>query len=84
MRTEKLRNMKVTVIPTVSGALGTVTKELEQELEDLEIKGQVETSQQHFWDWPEYWEESWRLVETCSHSDSSKKLSANAGVKNLK
>ena len=33
----------MTVIPIVIGALGTVTKELVQELEDLEIRGQVET-----------------------------------------
>ena len=30
----------------------------------------------------EYWEESWRLEETCCHSNSSEKLSANTGVKN--
>ena len=33
----KLCNMKVTVVPTVIGALGTVTKRLEQGLEELEI-----------------------------------------------
>ena len=37
--------MKVKVIPNVIGALGTVTKELVQGLEDLKIKGQVETIQ---------------------------------------
>ena len=37
--------MKVTVIPIVIGALGTVTKGLVQELEDLEIRGRVETIQ---------------------------------------
>ena len=41
----KLWNMKVTVIPIVIGTLGTVTKGLLQELEDLEIKGRVETIQ---------------------------------------
>ena len=35
--------MKVMVTPIVIGALGTVTKELLQELEDLEIRGQQET-----------------------------------------
>ena len=34
----KIWNMKVTVIPIVIGALGTVTKE---ELEDLEIRGDL-------------------------------------------
>ena len=37
--------MKVTVIPTVEGALGTVTKGLIKGQEDLEIKGGVETIQ---------------------------------------
>ena len=35
--------MKVMVIPIVIGAFGTVTKELVQELEDLDIRGRVET-----------------------------------------
>ena len=42
---KKLWNMKVTVIPIVIGALGTVTKGLIQELEDLKITGRVETFQ---------------------------------------
>ena len=42
---KKLWNMKVTVIPIVIGTLGTVTKGLLQGLEDLEIRGQVETFQ---------------------------------------
>ena len=37
--------MKVTVTPIVIGILGTVTKGLEQGLEDLEIRGRVETIQ---------------------------------------
>ena len=37
--------MKVTIIPTVIGALGTVSKGLVQGLVDLEIKGHVETIQ---------------------------------------
>ena len=32
-------NIKVTVIPILIGALGTVTKGLVQRLEDLEIRG---------------------------------------------
>ena len=42
---KKLWNMKVTVIPIVTGALGKVTKGLVQEMEDLEISGRVETIQ---------------------------------------
>ena len=37
--------MKVTIIPTVTGAIGTVTKGLLKGLEDLEVDGQVETIQ---------------------------------------
>ena len=37
--------MKVTAVPIVIGALGTIPKGLIKELEDLEIKGQVETIQ---------------------------------------
>ena len=40
---KKLWNMKVTLIPTVYSALGTVTKGLVQGLEDSEIRGQEET-----------------------------------------
>ena len=42
---KKLWNMKVTVIPIVVGALGTVTKGLVKRPEDLEIRGRVETIQ---------------------------------------
>ena len=37
--------MKVTVVPIVIGALGTMTKGLLKGLEDLEIGGRVETIQ---------------------------------------
>ena len=36
----------------------------------------------HNWERPEYWEKSWRLEETCYHSNSSERTSANADVKN--
>ena len=42
---KKLWHIKVTIIPTVIGALGAITKRLIQGLEDLEIRGRVETSQ---------------------------------------
>ena len=42
---KKLSNMKVTIIAIVSGAFGTVTKELLKGLEDLEVGGGVETIQ---------------------------------------
>ena len=40
---KKLWNMKVTVVPIVIGALDTVTKGFVKELEDLEMRGRVET-----------------------------------------
>ena len=39
---KKLLNLKVTVIPIVIGALGTITEGLLMELVDLEIRGRVE------------------------------------------
>ena len=42
---KKLWNMKVTIVPIVIGAVGTVTKGLLKGLEDLEIGGRVETIQ---------------------------------------
>ena len=44
---KKLWNMKVMIIPIVIGALGTVTKGLVQGMEDLEIRGRVETITNH-------------------------------------
>ena len=41
----KLWNMKVTIIPIVIGAFGTVAKGLLEELEDFEVGGRVETIQ---------------------------------------
>ena len=38
-------NMKMTIIPIVIGAFGTVTKGLLKGLEDLEVGGRVETIQ---------------------------------------
>ena len=42
---KKLWNMKVTIIPIVIGAFGTVTTGLLKGLEDLEVGGRVETIQ---------------------------------------
>ena len=42
---KKLWNMKVTIIPIVISAFGTVTKGLQKELEDLEVGRRVETIQ---------------------------------------
>ena len=42
---ELKKNMKVTIVPIVIGAFGTVTKGLLKGLEDSEVDGQVETIQ---------------------------------------
>ena len=42
---KKLWNMQVTIIPIVIGAFGTVTKGLQEGLEDLEVGGRVGTIQ---------------------------------------
>ena len=42
---KKLWSMKVTIIPIVIGAFGTVTKGLLKGLEDLEVGGRMETIQ---------------------------------------
>ena len=77
--------MKVTIVPIVIGAFGTVTKGLLKGLEDFEVGGRVGPSKrQHYWEWLEYWEESWSLEETCCHSNSSEKPSTNVDVKNSK
>ena len=56
--------MKVTLIPIVMAAFGTITKGLLQELEDLEIREWFETIQITVL-LLEYWEESRKLEETC-------------------
>ena len=42
---KKLWNMKVTFIPIIIGALGTVTERLLMGLEDLKIRGRIKTIQ---------------------------------------
>ena len=74
--------MKVTVIPIVTGTLGTVTKGLLQGIEDLEIRGRVETIQTIAL--LRSARILRRLLETCCHSKSHKKPSTNAGLKNSK
>ena len=63
-------------------ALWTIPKGLWKGLEDLEIRGQVETIQ------TSGFQRSarilWRVLETCCHSNSCEKPSTNVGVKSLK
>ena len=79
---KKLRNMKVMVIPVVTGVLGTVTKGLVLGLEDLEIRGRMETIQTAALMGSTRIMR--RVLESWCHSDSSEKPSANAGVKKSK
>ena len=68
----------------VIGALGTVPESLVKELENLGIKGQVETIQTTVLRSPSILRRVLELEETCGHSNSDKKKypSANANVKN--
>ena len=80
---KKQWNKKVTIIPIVIGAFGTVTKGLRKGLKDLGVGERVEIIQTTaLLRTVEYWEVSWRLEQTCCHSNSSEKSSANADVKN--
>ena len=79
---KKLWNMKVTKVPIVIGALGTVTKGLLKGLEDLEIGGRVETIQMTALLTTARILR--RVLETCYHSNFSEKPSANTDVKNSK
>ena len=75
--------MRVTVILIVIGTLITVTKELVQGLDDLEIRGRMKNIQTT----ASLTSASIlrRVLETYCHSDAGEKRSAKAGVKkNLK
>ena len=75
--------MKVTIIPTMTGAFGIVTKVLIKGLEDLEVGGPVETIQTTaLLRTARILRRAWKLEETCCHSNSIKKPSAKANLKN--
>ena len=76
-------NMKVTVIPIISGALGTTPKGLVRGLEELEIRRRAEAIQITALLRPaRILRRVLGLEKTCYHLDSSKKPSGEAGVKN--
>ena len=79
---QKLRNMKVTIVPIVTGALGTITKGLLKGLEDLEVVGRVEIIQTTAL--LRTARILRRVLETCCHSNSSETPSADTDVKNSK
>ena len=74
--------MKVTIVPIVIGALGTITKGLLKGLECLEIGGRVETIQTTAL--LRTARILRRVLETCCHSNSNVKPSVNTDVKNSK
>ena len=77
--------MKVTIVPIVIGTLGTITKGLLKGLEDLEVGGRVETIQTTaLLKTARILRRVLEIEETCCHSDSSEKPSANTDVKNSK
>ena len=74
-------NMTITVIPITDETLGTVSKNLEKRLDELEVSGRIETIQTtallksarvFFLKSP---------AESCCHSDSSELISVRAGQK---
>ena len=71
------------LLPTVLSALGKVTKRLVEGREDLEIRGGVETLQTTtLLKSARILKTAQEIEETCYHSDSCGKPSANAGVQN--
>ena len=70
-------NKRVMVILIVLGAFGTVSKWVEKRVEESKPSKLL-----HWWDQPEYSDESRRSEETYCYSDSSESPPANASVKN--
>ena len=72
--------MRVMEIPIVIGVLGTVPKDLERELEESEIGGQIETIQNYSITKVSKNTEK-RPAEICCHLDFSERPPALAGGK---
>ena len=75
----KLKNTGVTVIPIFIGSL----EKRAERVGGLEEGESRPSLLQHCWDRLEYWEESWRLEETCYQLDFCERSLSNAGVKKL-
>ena len=77
--------MKVTILPIVIGAFGIVTKGLLKGLEDLEVGGRMETVQTTaLLRTAKILRKVLEIEETCCHSNSNERPSANTDVKNSK
>ena len=76
-------NMKVPIIPIGISAFGTVTKGLLKGPEDLQRGRRAETTETiTLLRTARVLRKSWRLEETCCHSNYSERSSANTDVKN--
>ena len=81
---KKLGNMKVTFLPIIIDTFGTVTKELIEGLEDLEIKGQRETIQTTvLLRSDRILRRVLEIEEIYCHSHSRERPSSNSDVKNF-
>ena len=77
--------MRVVVRLIVVCALGMVFKGLERKLDELEIRGRIETIQiTALLRMSEYCDKSWRTEETSGQSESSERPPANTGAKNAR
>ena len=76
--------MKVTIVPIVIGAFDAVTKGLLKARGFGSWRTSGDHPNRHYWERPEYWEESWRLEETCCHSNSSENHQLTLMWKTLK
>ena len=81
-RIKKMWNTWVTAILFVY--LEQSPKAYKGDLGKWEIQGKKSrpTKLQHCWNWPEYWEQSWKPEETCYHLVSSERTPVNTCVKN--
>ena len=72
--------MGMSMKPIVIDALGMIPKDLEEKMEELEIKGRILTIQiSAVLRWARIMAESWRPEEYCKHSDFNESLLANIG-----
>ena len=78
---KELWNMKVTIVPIVIGAFGTVTKGLFKGLEVLEVGGRVDPNY-NIIENGQNTEKNPGDLRSCCHSGSSEKPSAKTDVKN--
>ena len=69
---KKIWNIKITTIPNVIGAFGTITKGIIKRtgwLGSWRKMGDY-PNLKHYWELPKYWEDAWSLEENCCHLNS--------------